>query len=85
MKYLLLFLPFTLVANIWVITTENYWGRIAITKSDYLIISINHSLANHPGVTNRIICESDECINYNIDRLQHKWGTRGISTIFIKD
>lgn len=85
MKYLILFLPFILSANIWVITTENYLGMVAITSSDYLIVSIDHSLAKHPGATNRIICESEECINYNIDRLQHKWRTRGISTIIIKD
>ena len=85
MKYLTLFLPFVLTANIWVVTTEDYLGRVSIAKSDYLIISINHSLATHYGVTNRIICESDECVNYNIKRLQHKWRGQGISTIIVKD
>ena len=85
MRYLLLFLPFTLIANIWVIQTEDYLGRVIISKSDYIIVSREHSLANHYGITNRIVCETNECISDNIRRLKHKWRTRGISVITIKD
>lgn len=85
MKYLLLLLPFTLIANIWVIKTENYLGKATIAKADYLIVSEGHSLANHYGVTNRILCDSEQCVLDNVKRLKHKWRTRGVSVITLKD
>ena len=85
MKYLMILLPISLLANIWVITSENYVGMATITKGDYLIVPIDHSLAKHYGVTNRIICESKECVQDNISRLEKTWRTEGISVIYIKD
>ena len=85
MKYLIILLPISLLANIWVITSENYVGMVTIAKGDYLIVPISHSLATHYGMTNRIICESKECVEDNIARLEKTWRTRGISVIYIKD
>lgn len=69
MKCLTLLLPIPLLANIWVINTEDYLGRVAISKSDYLIIKPTHSLAAHYRVTNKILCSTDECVSKNIHKL----------------
>lgn len=86
MKYLFLLLPFTLIANIWVIQTEDYLGRIAIEKTDYIIVPSNHSLITRYNTLGTVvICDTLDCIENKVMQLNRKWRTKGISVIIIKD
>ena len=63
--------------------TEDYIGKLTIEKRDFVIVSPSHSLASN-SAPNIVICESTECREEFIEKMQHLYRTNGISVFKIR-
>jgi len=87
MKYLLFILTvLPLQANIYNLYTENITGKISIQKDDLVIVSYGYKYIHtfiEYGI-NYKECGSEQCRTKEIERLQARYKTRGISIITIR-
>lgn len=79
----LLLVGVRLDASVIDIQTEDYLGKIAIEKRDFVIVSPSHSLANS-NIPNITICESKECREKFIEKMKHLYRTNSISVFTVK-
>ena len=63
--------------------TEDYIGKLTIEQRDFVIVSPSHSLAS-TNAPNIVICESAECREEFIEKMQHLYRTNGISVFKIR-